>query len=106
MRPERERRERLEEPIHAFEQWRDSELRRVTKEHRTLSRSAVLAENVLRIYPDCGPAWNALAVFYHSQVALIADLDRLGCAKVSDFLESPYTIEQLFRDWRAKSHAA
>jgi hypothetical protein len=102
----RERRERLETHIRAFGQWRDGELRRVTDEYRVLRRQAALAESVLKIYPDCGPAWNALATFYDCQAALTAELDRLSCAKLSDFLEVPCTIEQLFREWSTKSHAA
>ena len=103
---EREQRERLEVPIRAFERWRDGELRRVTDAYRVLTRQAALGESVLRIYPDCGPAWDALANFYHRQVVLAAGLDRLSCAKISDYLEAPYTIEQLFREWMTKAHAA
>jgi hypothetical protein len=106
LRREQKHRESLERPIHAFEQSRDAELLRATKEHCALSRKAVLAEDVLRIYPDCDSAWNALAVFYHRQPTLNTDLDRLSCAKVSDFLESPYTIEELFLEWRTQCHAA
>jgi hypothetical protein len=106
LRQERERRERLEAPIHAFEKWRDEALSRAIDEHRILSRQAVLAKTLLKNYPDCEPAWNALATFYHRQAALIADLDQLSCAKLSDFLEAPYTIERLFLEWRATVHAA
>lgn len=103
---ERERRVRLETPIRAFEQWRDAELRRVTDEYRVLTRQAALAESVMKIYPDCEPAWDALATFYDRQAALTAELDRLSCAKLSDFLEVPSTIEQLFGKWSTKAHAA
>src|SRR5215472_9957614 len=44
LRREREWRERMEEPIRAFEKWRDEELRSTTDEYRLLSRRAVLAE--------------------------------------------------------------
>jgi GTP1/Obg family GTP-binding protein len=106
MRMERELRERLEVRIVAFEQWREAELRRVTDEYLVLTRQAALSASVLKTYPDCGPAWDALAAFYHRQAALTADLDRLSCAKLSDFLEAPYMIEQLFREWRSRVDAA
>jgi hypothetical protein len=100
------RRERIEVPIQAFEKWRDEELRRATDQHRTLSRQAVLAESVLKIYPDCEPAWTALATFYRRKAQLDAQLDRLSCTKLSDFLNAPYTICQLYSEWRATAYAA
>jgi hypothetical protein len=105
LRHERKRRELLEAPIRAFEKWRDEALSRVIDEHRVLSRQAVLAETVLKNYSDCERAWDALATFYHRQAALMADLDQLSCAKLSDFLEAPYTIVRLFLELRATAHA-
>jgi hypothetical protein len=93
-------------PIRAFEAWRDKALSRAIDEHRILSRRAFRAETALKNYADCEAAWDALATFYHRQAALSADLDQLGCAKVSDFLAAPYTIERLFLEWRATAYAA
>jgi hypothetical protein len=106
MRRARERRERLQLPIRAFEQWRDAELRRVTDEYRVLTRQAALAESVLGVYPDCESAWDALANFCHQEAALVAEIDRLSCSKLSEYLESPCSITQLFLEWRATAHAA
>src|SRR5262249_6751900 len=96
LRREREWRERMEDPIRTFGKWRDEELRGTADEYRLLLRRAVLAEEVLNVYPDCEQAWAALATFYHREATLTADLDRLSCAKLSDFLEASYTITQLF----------
>lgn len=103
---EREQRERLEAPIRAFGQWRDERLRFAIDRHRRLSRQAVLADGVLKIYPDCESAWEALANFYHREAALVAEIDRLSCSKLSEYLEAPFSITQLFLEWRATAHAA
>ncbi len=100
VRLELERRERLEAPIREFEKWRDIELHRATCEYRCLSRCAAVAASVLKKYPDCEPAWNALAIYYHRQATLAGELDRLSCAKFSDYLEAPYSITVLFCQWR------
>jgi len=104
MRREQECRERLEAPIRAFEKWRDERLRLAIDKNRRLLRLAVLAEGVLKTYPDCEPAWDALANFYHFQAEIVGAIDRLSCAKLSDYLESP-SITELFLEWRATAHA-
>ena len=106
MRREQERRERLEAPIRDFEKWRDEHLWLATDNHRRLSRQAVLAESVLKLSPDCESAWDALASFYHGEAVLISEIDRLSCAKLSEYLDSPVSITQLFLVWRAAAHAA
>jgi hypothetical protein len=106
MRRELERRERLEAPIRAFEKWRDERLWLAIDQHRRFSRQAILAESVLRIHTDCELAWDVLANFHHREAALVAEIDRLSCTKLSDYLESPFSITQLFLEWRATAHAA
>jgi len=106
LRQEQKRREQCEAPIRAFEQWRDAELRHATDEYRVLSRQAALADQVLKNYIDCESAWVALTAFYHREAGLSEELDRLSCARVSDFLEVPYTITRLFSEWRDRADAA
>src|SRR5262249_41858168 len=78
MRREQEHRLQLQAPIRAFEKWRDERLWLAIDQHRRLSRQAVLAEDVLKTYPDCESAWDALANFYHREAALVAEIDRLS----------------------------
>ena len=103
---ERERRQRFETRIRAFEQWRDAELWRAIDLHRKLSRRAVLAEQVLRIDPEYGEAWSALADFYHGRAALTSNIERFGCSKVPEFLEGTCDIAQLYAEWKALDNAA
>jgi hypothetical protein len=103
---ERERRERLEAPVRAFEKWRDERLWLAIDQHRHLSRQAILAEGVLTNFPDSESAWDALAEFYRREATLVAEIDRLSCAKLSEYLEVPFSITQLFLEWRATAHVA
>jgi hypothetical protein len=78
-----------------FSEWVDT-LHLILSRHLRLLRSrAELAKNVLNAYPDCDPAWSALAEFYHSEAKLLAALDQLACEKVSQWLEIPMTRPRL-----------
>jgi hypothetical protein len=101
LRREQEQRERIEGRIRAFGAWRDEHLRFVTDRYRCLSRLAVTAEEVLKSYPTCEPAWCALNNFYHSEAKLVAQIERLSCTRVPQYLQNPYSITEVFDEWRA-----
>jgi hypothetical protein len=101
LRRERERREKLEAPIRKFEAWRNEQLWRVIDRYRRLSRHAVLAQGALKVYPDCESAWAALANFCHAEAGLLAQIEKLSCTKVPEYLQSPYSITEVFDEWRA-----
>lgn len=60
-----------------------------------LLKRANLAKMVLAQYPDCEPAWGALAAFYHNEALLMGALDLLAFEKVSPWLERPMTRQRL-----------
>lgn len=60
-----------------------------------LTSRAELAKTVLRGYPECEPAWNALADLYHNKAILLTALDTLSFEKLSPWLESPMTRPRL-----------
>jgi len=60
-----------------------------------LTERAERAEKVLRRFPDCEPAWNALADLYHCESSLLGALDVLIFEKVSPWLEEPMTRGRL-----------
>jgi hypothetical protein len=103
-RRERSRRESQEAVIGAFERWRQARIREVSDRYRALSRTAVLAENVLREFPGCEEAWDVLARFYDAEAQLSGAFDWLTFAKASTWLEEDSTPVEVFTAWRR--HAA
>ena len=90
--------------IGRFEEWRQARIREVSDKFRSLSSTAVRAEEILRGFPDCEPAWDALARFYHARAQLSAAFDWLMFAKVSEWLEEDSSPSEVFETWR--NHAA
>ncbi len=97
-------RTRLDAQINPFETWRDAKIREVSGRYRSLSRGAVLATVILAKFPDCEPAWAALARFYQAEAKLLAAFDWLVFARVSEWLEEDSTPVEVFETWRR--HAA
>jgi hypothetical protein len=61
------------------ERWLNEKYTALAKEEYRSARRAELAKKVLAIYPDCAPAWNALAIWYHKRRRLESTLLLLGC---------------------------
>lgn len=89
--------------LNRFDQWRDARIREISGRYRSLSRSAVNAEQVLSEYPNCEEAWDAMARFYHQEAKLSAALDWLMFAKASNWLEADSTPTEVFATWRANA---
>jgi hypothetical protein len=87
--------------IKRFAVWRETNIQMYSTELRRMGRNAVIAMEVLNRYPDCEPAWDALARFYHREAELNRLLDWLACAQASPWLENDYSITDLFDSWRA-----
>jgi hypothetical protein len=88
----RERRRRAAQ----FEAWRNTCYTIIVQYASYLTRRAELAKKILAQFPDCEPAWSALADFYHSEAILFGALDTLAFEKMSPWLEVPMTRETLF----------
>jgi hypothetical protein len=102
-RVERERREAKSRP---FEAWRGNCQRMLTDRFRRLGQKAELARQVLARFPECEPAWEALARFYHGEAELSAALELLSFEKCSVWIEQPMRKETLaaaFEDARTRS---
>jgi len=106
LRAEAQRRERLEQPVHAFESWREARIRVISDQYYPLSRAAIQAAAVLRRSPGCEPAWDALARFHHSEARLSAGFDFLMFTRASAWLETDSTPAEVFRLWRSRYGAA
>jgi len=89
-----------------FDRWRDGLIRRANAEYRSLWRNAGLAEDVLRKFPDCEPAWSALARWYHAEARLTSILDFLLFNKVTDYLEVPSNRQSVMEFWRSRRQRA
>jgi hypothetical protein len=89
-----------------FGKWIDDQYIQVARQYRCLGRSAALAKHVLSVFPDCEPAWDALARFYHQEATLSGAVDLFSFAKVSDWLESPANPTSLFQTWEGFANAA
>lgn len=87
--------------IERFEKWRDAHVRRLSTELRVLGRTAARATEVLKIYPDCEPAWDAFARFAHREAELNYALDMLTFAKAGVWSEEDCTVLDLFEFWRS-----
>lgn len=97
------RRARTEKMINVFEAWRQPRICHVSNRFRHLGRVAVRAEEVLRSFPDCDPAWGALALYYHQTARLSAALDFLCFTKASVWLEIDSTPAEVFSMWRSNN---
>ena len=100
------RRSRIEGLIGKFDVWREARIRHVSDRLRRLSRAAVLAEEVLRRFPECDEAWGALAQYYHEKSRLCGYLDFLCFTKASEWLEADSTSVEVFTMWRLHNVAA
>lgn len=83
----------------AFESWRETRLSHVANRYRQLGRQAIMAQSILQRWPDCEPAWDALARFYHEEAKLCIAFDWLTFAKASLWLERDSTAAEVFRLW-------
>ena len=100
-RREARHRQTIESTLASFERWREARLRETTNRYRVLGRQAALARQVLSLWPECDPAWNALARFYHDEGKLCAVLDWLTFTKASIWLDADSTPTQVFAAWSA-----
>jgi len=89
-----------------FEAWRKRSIRELSARYRSLRRKAGQAHEVLQKYPDCEPAWDALARWYHEEARLSASLDYLSCTKASCWLEMDSSREEVLEMWRQGVAAA
>jgi hypothetical protein len=79
-----------------FDAWLNESYKQVAAEYRYLGRMAAIAKDVLAKYPDCEPAWDALANFCHREAELAGALDTLCFEKVSVWNERRLTPLELF----------
>ena len=100
------RRRRKEAVIASFDRWREARLKEVTGRYRMFGRQVALAHQVLQRWPDCEPAWEALARFYHAEAKLCAALDWLTFAKASIWIDQDSTPQEVFTIWRCSCVAA
>jgi len=80
-----------------FEHWRSVSQHVLLHYLWKLRGAAKSAAAMVRAYPDCEPAWGALANIYHGEARLFSSLDILCFEKVSSWLETPMKREILFR---------
>lgn len=90
----RERREQRQRAA-LFSEWVNTCHEILIRHMNRLTRRAELAKAALRQFPDCEPAWAALADFYHSEASFFGALDFLVCDKTSRWLEWPMEREQV-----------
>jgi hypothetical protein len=88
-----------------FRAWVDRQCRTVATEFYSAGRLAQRAKKVLAKYPDCEPAWDALARFYHSEAKLSAALETLSFERAPHWLESPSMPETLFHEYEEACRA-
>jgi hypothetical protein len=75
---------------------------------RRLTKRAERAKTVLADFPDCEPAWNALADFYHNEAQLLGAFDVLSFEPLSQWLENPvprFRLALVFREAELRSRA-
>jgi hypothetical protein len=84
--------------------WIEAKYKKVSTEYRRAGRLAEIAKKVLRKYPECEPAWDALKRFYDSQARLAGTLDALAFEKLSVWYEGQVTAVDLFQMW-SRTHA-
>jgi len=86
---------RKKEAEQAFREWENTCYMLLMRRLWFLERRAALAKRVLHVYPDCEPAWAALADFCHSAAHLSAAFETLAYEKVPNYLEEPMTRAKL-----------
>jgi hypothetical protein len=105
LRREQAERERQMQPLREFEFWRDARERELGWKLYDPSRKAVVAGSVLKAFPDCEEAWDALARYYHAKADLHGALDFLACVRVSQWLEQDSNIEDVFSLYQEQARA-
>jgi hypothetical protein len=78
-----------------FGSWVNTCHANIARHFRYLAGRAELAKRIVPQFPDCGPAWNALADFYHAEADLCGALDLLSFEKLSPWLGAPMTRDKL-----------
>ncbi|MGD0957216.1 MAG: hypothetical protein ABR953_10365 [Candidatus Acidiferrales bacterium] len=68
----------------------------LTRRLRSLERRAELAKKILAHFPDSEEAWGALVELYHNEAGIFAALDVLSFEKLSLWLETTMTKQELF----------
>jgi hypothetical protein len=91
---------RIEEEIRNFEAWREMRIHQISGHLRRLAHAATRADEVLRKFPECEQAWEALARHYHEAAKLSAQLDFLCFTKASMWLDADATSVEVFKVWR------
>jgi hypothetical protein len=81
--------------VKQFEQWRSTCHRILADRFRDFGLRAERARQELALFPDCEPAWTALADFYHNEASMLGGLDFLAFEKLSPWLEQSMTREAL-----------
>ena len=100
LREKAEQRRRFNSQIKPFEEWREASIHSVSDNYRALSQAAVRAEAVLRMFPNCEEAWDAMARFYHAEARLSTAFDWLMFTKASNWLETDSKPVEAFETWR------
>ena len=93
--PERAEDRAVREGATQFAAWSNTCYLLIVRRLRDLTARAEMAKKVLSHFPDCQPAWSALADLYHSEASLLGALDVLACEKLSPWLDVPMTREKL-----------
>jgi len=78
-----------------FKEWENTCYMLLMRRLWFLERRAVLAKQVLHLYPDCEPAWAVLADLCHSEAHLSAAFELLAYEKVPTYLAEPMTRARL-----------
>jgi hypothetical protein len=101
LRQQMRHRQAIESTLASFECWHETRLGEITNRYRVFGRQAALARQVLAHWPDCDPAWSALARYYHNEAKLCAMIDWLAFTKASVWLQHDSTPLEVFSAWRA-----
>ena len=90
----RERREQRQRAA-LFSEWVNTCHEILIRHLNRFTRRAELAKAALRQFPDCEPAWSALADFYNSESIFSAAFELLSCDKLPQYLKAPMTRDKL-----------
>lgn len=82
-----------------FAAWREAQITALSDRLYALHRCARHAHNVLRKFPDCEAAWDALKRLADEEAELYRALDFLNCQRASAWLENDATVLDVFRAW-------
>jgi len=78
-----------------FGEWERTIYLLLVRKWRSLTHRAELAKQVLLRFPDCEPAWWALADLYHSESTFGAAFEFLLYERLPQYVEAPMTRDQL-----------